>query len=69
VLQTYTGVNNANDSAIRIYSDNGLIQVVGTDLKPQIFTITGVKVDALKPQAKGIYVVKVANIIQKVMVD
>ena len=54
--------------SIKVYVNEGLIQVIGTDEKPQVYTISGQNIDAHKPLSKGIYIVKVARIIQKVIV-
>lgn len=66
---TPTAVSNVkDDNSIRVFANNGKIQVTGSDVQPQIFTYTGQELASNTTLTKGVYIVKVANQTNKVVV-
>jgi len=64
-----TGVKNLTNPNYKVYSDNGFIKVIGTDIQPEILTITGIKVDNKNKLTKGVYIVKLGTSSYKVLVQ
>lgn len=62
-----TGLN-APDSGIKVFAQDKKIVVTGTDAPVKAYTVSGIAVDATKPLAAGIYIVKVANITIRVVI-
>ncbi|MBP1637868.1 MAG: hypothetical protein H6Q18_657 [Bacteroidetes bacterium] len=69
VLLTGTDLKKPTDTSIKIYAVKGMVQVIGTDQKPTVYHISGQEVDATKVLSRGIYIVKVANQIGKVIIN
>lgn len=64
-----TSVAKVKDSSIKVSSTNGEIKVLGTDVQPQIYTFAGQEMATNTVLPKGVYIVKVANQITKVIVN
>ncbi|HRZ96547.1 MAG TPA: hypothetical protein P5084_03245 [Paludibacter sp.] len=68
-VPTGTGMKNNANPNYKVYADNGFIKVTGTDLQPEILTITGLKADNKNRLSKGVYIVKLGTSSYKVFVN
>lgn len=64
-----TSVGSLNPNQIHIFSKDSKIIVLGSNLTPEIYTVSGQQVNIKQELNKGIYIVRVGSIARKVIVE